>query len=151
MHHLRLFCLSEGLDLPYRGYSRCDEKEEDLCEALKTVASSPGGPHGIVLFSDLEGIEADGPLSREILRLRRQRFDVTLLHPTHEVTQGIPPEWESLLSQGQGGPGEAIYRTLVRLYGNQRQRKQRDWRVAMSVGGVPVLGIQSRRRPQEVI
>jgi uncharacterized protein (DUF58 family) len=146
MHNLRLFCLTEGLELAYRGYSRSDEKEEDLCEALKAVSGSPGGPHGVVLFSDLEGIDSDGPLSREILRLRRQRYDVTVLHPSHGLCQGIPVEWEDLLSRAPDDPGESIYRTLVRLYGNERDRRQRRWRAAMSVGGVPVLSIQSRRQ-----
>lgn len=79
---LRLFCALRGLPISYRLSGPLDAFETGLVDALAPTLR-PGGADRIILFSDLRGLEPDGPAARalRLTRARKKQLLVVVLSP----------------------------------------------------------------------
>ncbi|GMV42950.1 MAG: hypothetical protein AMXMBFR64_46660 [Myxococcales bacterium] len=81
MRALRQLCRVQGIELPLRATWGDGEREAGLSRALEQVLTSPGGPHTVVVITDLLGIDDAGPVTRQLQALARRKHDVTFLLP----------------------------------------------------------------------
>lgn len=76
---LRLFCKERGIELPFRPPHTASRRARGLQDALERVLRGGGGPHLLVLFSDLADVESPDTAVRAIRRARAHRCAVLVI------------------------------------------------------------------------
>lgn len=81
MRELRQLCRVQGIELPMRSEWGDREREAGLTRALQKVLTSPGGPHSLLVVTDLCGIDDPDAVARVVTTLVRRKHEVTFLVP----------------------------------------------------------------------
>ncbi|NUN16285.1 MAG: DUF58 domain-containing protein [Myxococcales bacterium] len=75
----RLWARLRSIELPYRTEVLPGGKENGLCAVMDRILRAGGGPHSILLLTDLEGIIDGDALIRSVRNLRSRRHEVTFV------------------------------------------------------------------------
>lgn len=78
-HTLRLWARLRSIELPYRAEVLPGGKEHGLCAVMDRILRVGGGPHSVLLLTDLEGIIDGDALIRSVRNLRSRRHEVTIV------------------------------------------------------------------------
>lgn len=81
MADLRLLCRVQGIELPARAGWSDRAREAGLVAALQKALASPGGPHSLLVLTDLLGVDDPQPVARVVAALVRRKFEVTFVLP----------------------------------------------------------------------
>jgi uncharacterized protein (DUF58 family) len=138
---LRLFCREHGVELPYRPTCSPSDRARGLLAAFERVVQAGGGPHVLVVLTDLEtaGVSEDA-LVRAVRLARAHRNPVVVLVARPRPLPGA--------LRSEPSPSPPLAAALTDLYEeDDRQRREAATLLLQRAGATVVPVTEAARLP----
>jgi uncharacterized protein (DUF58 family) len=131
---LRTFCRARGIELPTRPDALIGAKESGISAALELIHRTPGGPHTVIVLSDLAGVHDAERVSRSVRLLRTRR---------HQVVFAIP-------DSGASPADSALQAAVAQVLSLDEAVQRTDLTLRLLTAGARIWMLGGRSMPQTV-
>lgn len=142
---LRQYCREHGIELPYRPACSPSDRARGIHGAFERIVQAGGGPHVLVVITEMGTVASEEALVRAIQLARSHRNRVVVLVPR----PASPPSFAGARAVPPPVPAVAVPRltdALADLYGEDEARRRTSAVAVLRRAGATVLTIDDAAR-----